>query len=54
MKGDEHTALCWMLQEGILTDADGASIQPREYVSREDAAVMLMRLCGRLVGMDVG
>lgn len=54
VKGDEHTALCWMLQEGILTDADGASIQPREYVSREDAAVMLMRLCGRLVGMDVG
>ena len=54
VKGDEHTALCWMLQEGILTDADSDLIQPREYVSREEAAVMLMRLCGWLVDMDVG
>lgn len=53
VRGDEYIALCWMLQEGILTDAGNDLICPGDDVTREDAAVMLMRLCGWLVGVDV-
>lgn len=54
VKGDEYTALCWMLQEGILTDTGGDLIRPGGRVVREEAAVMLMRLCRWLIGMDAG
>lgn len=53
VEGDEYIALCWMLQEHILTDTDGRLIRPGGNVTREKAAVMLMRLCGWLIGMDV-
>lgn len=51
---DAVLALCWAASEGIMMGKDGSRLEPETPVTREEAAVMLMRLCAWKTGLTLG